>query len=655
MPTDPQNRRFLVAAIVLAGLGSTTRTPGAEPDRPTHLREFAPTIRPILATRCFECHGPDEQEGGVNFATVKDDDHDLQRKRTLWKRAAARVASGEMPPPDDDADPLPNAERDRLLNWLRTAADHVDCTDPTRRDPGPAPLRRLTVVEYDSTIRDLFGLYFSPTQEVGLTEGDSGGNGDAFDNLAATLSLSPASIDKYFAAADKVIDRIFAPDGQGNNARNRLLIVRPGPKLDASDAARQVVTRLARNAYRRPPRPEDVTRLMGFYDRAVAKGATFDEAIRAVLKPVLVSPRFLFRVEEDRSSPDGRPGVAIDDHELAVRLSYFLWSTLPDEELFRLADQEKLSDPTVFPVQIQRMLADRKARALTDHFAAQWLQLRKLNNARPTTEFFPTFNGPLKQAMRDEILTFFDKLRIENRSLLDLLDADYTYVNEPLAAHYGLEGVKGPEMRKVSLDPGQHRGGLLGMAGVLTLTSHTFRTSPTLRGKYVLDVIFGTPPPPPPPNVGQIKDDKPGASKKQATSFREQLAQHATQPTCAGCHRKIDPLGFALDHYNAIGAWRESTAEVPLDVKGVLPTGESIEGASALKQIVLKRKDEFLRNVVEKMMVYALGRNLDYFDECSIRDVVGALSEDENKFSALVQGIAGSTPFRTRRVSNTAH
>ncbi len=622
---------------------------GDEWDRPEHLREFARAIQPLLRSRCFECHGPEEQEGGVNFARLQEDS-DILRSRKLWKRAAVRVAAGQMPPPDD-AEPLPQVERERLVGWMRTAADYVDCGVPARRDPGPALLRRLSRVEYDNTIRDLFGISFDSAREVGMPVDDGGAGG--FDNLAAALSMSPALIDKYFAAAEKVVEAVFAADGNGGKARKRLFIGQPGPDLAAPEAARRVVERLARLAFRRPPREADLLRLLGFFDRATAKGEPFDSAIRAVLKPLLVSPQFLFRIEEDRGALDGRAGVPVDDHELAVRLAYFLWSTMPDEELFRLADLGQLSETAVFPVQVQRMLTDKKARALTDNFVAQWLQLKKLNDARPSTEFFPTFNGPLKQAMRDEVTTFFDKLREENGSLLDLLDAGYTYVNEPLAAHYGIDGVKGPAFQKVALAPAQHRGGLLGMAGVLTLTSHTFRTSPTQRGKYVLEVVFGTPPPPPPPNAGQLKNDKP-PDKTQVTTFREQLDRHATQASCTGCHRKIDPLGFALDNYNAVGAWRESTPEKPLDVKGVLPTGEAIEGVEQLKSVLLKRKDDFARNVVEKLMVYALGRELDYHDECDVREILAALQREDYRFSSLVRGVVQSVPFRSRRARATS-
>jgi hypothetical protein len=274
--------------------------------------------------------------------------------------------------------------------------------------------------------------------------------------------------------------------------------------------------------------------------------------------------------------------------------------------------------------------------------------LKKLPYARPSTEFFPTFNNRLKDAMRDEVMTFFDKLREEDRPVVDLIDADYTYVNDVLAEHYGIKGVSGPQMRRVALEPGQHRGGVLGMAGVLALTSHTFRTSPTQRGKYVMEVIFGTPPSPPPPNAGMLKDDQP-ASKEGPKSFREKMAMHASNASCAACHTKIDPLGFALENYDAIGTWRDSAAGGRLDVGGVLPGGEKVEDAAALKRVILARKDEFARNLAERVLVYSLGRELDEDDECTLREVHEAMKQSGYRFSALIDAVVESVPFRFRR------
>jgi Protein of unknown function (DUF1592)/Protein of unknown function (DUF1588)/Protein of unknown function (DUF1585)/Protein of unknown function (DUF1595)/Protein of unknown function (DUF1587) len=638
-------RWTLFPALVLL-VGPVPGFPAAGPaaaSLPPDSRVYSSRVRPLLQTYCFKCHNADEHKGGVNFASLKDGE--ALGKRGLWRRGARRLAVDEMPP--EGAKQPTAAEKQELIRWMKFAAEYVDC-DPNRIDPGPSLLRRLTRTEYDNTIRDLLGIRFSAALAVGMPTASGEGH---FDNLAANLSLSPALMEKYFAAADKVIEKLFASDRPAEQARKKLFSVLPGPKVPEREAGRRVVTRLVARAYRRPPREEDVRRLMGFYDRARDRGESFEGAIRAVLKPVLVSPQFLFRIEENHPAQRTRPGAAVSDHELVVRLSYFLWATMPDEELFRLADEKKLSEPEELEQQVRRMLADRKARALTDVFAVQWLQLGKLASARPSTEFFPTFRGPLKQAMYDEVTSFFDNLRLEDRSVLDLLDADYTFANSVLGRHYGLAGVTGKQMQKVSLKPDQHRGGLLGMAAVLSLTSHTFRTSPTQRGKYVLEVILGTPPPPPPPNVGMIRGDRPG-KKKQPLTFREQLALHATQSSCAGCHRKIDPLGFALDNYDPIGAWRESTPDRPLDVSGVLPTGEKVNGASDLKKVLLSRKDDFARNLVERMLVYSLGRELESGDECAIRESLADLKKNDYRFAVLIRGVIHSVPFRERRVKN---
>jgi hypothetical protein len=296
------------------------------------------------------------------------------------------------------------------------------------------------------------------------------------------------------------------------------------------------------------------------------------------------------------------------------------------------------------------MLADPRGRSLTDNFAVRWLQIHKLPTARPSTEFFPEFNANIRQAMHDETAQFFDTLRREDRSLLELLDADYTFVNEELARYYGLPDVKGKDLQRVSLKPGDHRGGLLGMGSVLSLTSHTSRTSPTLRGKWILDVILGSPPPPPPANVSQIKEEK--DKKKDVQTFREKLTQHAQLAACAACHRKMDPLGFALDNYNAVGVWREKLGDQPLDVSGELPTGEKLNGTGDLKQILLARKAEFVRNLTEQMLNYALGRELDYYDDCPIQDIAAQLRQNDYRFSSLVLGIVKSYPFQYRKDPN---
>jgi hypothetical protein len=614
-------------------------------------------VKGLMEANCLKCHGEKKQKGGVNFSVIGDEKSVL-RNRKLWRKVVAQLESGEMPPEEADAQPT-DAERKALLQWMKRAAE-VDCSDPANHDPGPALIRRLSVREYSRTLRDLTGIDFNAGEAVGMTDD---GNGQGFDNLAAAMEVPPALMEKYFEAADQILERVFALndpklagtklDGrakaQTQTAYKMVVVAQPGAGVSAHEAAEKVLRQFVRRAYRRPVTDAEVGRLTRLFDAMTAKGEAFDTALRMTLKPVLVSPYFLLRVERDNSANGSEAAYRVNDHELAVRLSYFIWSTMPDAELDGLADAGKLSEPATLDKEVKRMLADPKAKALTEGFAEHFLQLKKLDSARPSTEFFPTFNGDVKRTMRDETAMFFDKLREEDRNVLELLDADYTYLNEALAKHYGIDGVKGTQMRKVALRPEDHRGGLLGMGSVLSLTSASARTSPTLRGKYVLEVVFGTPPDPPPANVGQLKEEH-GRNKAPKT-FREQMAQHAADASCAGCHKKMDPLGYALENFNAVGVWRDNDGGRPLDNSGQLPGGEKFTGVAELKRIVHGHQDDFVRNLSEQMLIYALGRELDYFDECAVKDVKTAMAADGYRFSALVGGIVKSYPFQYRMTS----
>jgi len=629
--------------------GRSTFIPAADP---AAAPGFDMDVKPLLEKHCFACHGSAKVKGGINLEAIARDKPGKHRK--TWRKVLAQLEAKEMPPVKQPQ--LSDDQREKVLAWLKDAT-RVDCTNLAERDPGQVPLRRLNRTEYNRTIHDLVGIDFDGRSAVGLPD-DASVSG--FDNLATSLTLSTALMEKYLLAADHVLARVLGPADattmapkmnpnetkQAEKARQALLFVKPGPDLKARDAARKILERFAARAYRRPLEEAELQRMLKGFDAATDRGASFENALRIVFKAVLVSPNFLLRVEEDRAPEKQEKSLRISNHELAVRLSYFLWSTMPDAPLLDLAQQKKLHEPVVLEAQVKRMLADPKARALTDNFGVQWLQLRKLDQARPSTEYFPTFNHSLRVAMTQEAVTFFDKLREEDRPVLDMLDSDYTYVNEPLAKHYGIADVKGPQMRKVQLKPEHHRGGLLGMAGILTMTSHTSRTSPTLRGKYVLDVMLGTPPPPPPPDAGMIDETK---QKGQPKSFRELLAQHAGNATCAACHKKMDPLGFALDNYDAIGRWRDDQGGRPLDVTGELPGGEKLTGPVDLKKIVRNRQDQFVRNMAEQMLVYALARELVPDDECTVRDLTNALSKNDHRFAVLVQEIVKSFPFQHRR------
>ncbi len=627
---------LLASLALLHSLARPRPVPAAAPPALTYERE----VRQFLSPACFRCHNDRKARGGINLAALRDEPAAL-RARGLWRKVARQIESRQMPPEGEA--PLEHPERARVLAWVKHALAR-----PAELDPGPAVVRRLTRSEYNRTLRDLIGADFDVAGAVGMTD-EAGGHG--FDNLAEALNLPPVLMDKYVAAADKALEHVFA--GRDRRAHKALFVAMPGPDLAPRAAARKIIAPFLRRAYRRPVAAVEVERFLRLYDLASRKGEPFEKSVRLMLKAALVSPHFLFRLEtegEGKGAAKSGSGVRVSDHELAVRLSYFLWSSMPDEELSALADAGKLSSPAVLERQVKRMLASPKARALTDELASQWLQVRKLAEARPSTEFFPTFTHRLRQAMADEATTFFDKLREEDQSVLRLLDADHTYLNEDLAKHYGIVGVKGQAMRKVMLKPADHRGGLLGMAAVLSLTSHTSRTSPTLRGKWALEVIFGTPPPPPPPDVGKL-EDAPGKGGKLPRTFRERMALHASRASCAGCHAKIDPLGYGLENYDAIGRWRDSDGGRPLDTSGKLPTGETFNGPAELKKIVLKRQDEFLRNLGERTLTYALGRELGDVDDPAIEEVSTALKANDARFSALVLAVVRSYPFQHKRAT----
>lgn len=603
--------------VLLSGALFAQSAPSAPGDNLA--AQFPGEIRPLLEAHCFKCHGPQKKKGGIDYSRLADGASAL-RERRLWKKALLQVEENEMPPQGEKS--LDPAGRETLLRWIRAAAAYVDCSNPADRNPGPPLLRRLNRSEYLATVRDLTGVASDVAAEVGMPEEATG---TAFDTSANALVLPPALMEKHFAAAELILERMKPLKGE---------------------TPREKVAAFARRAYRRPVDDDEIGRLMELHARGLARGDSPEKALRLPIKAVLVSPHFLFRVEREQAGP--KP-YRVSDPELATRLSYFLWSTMPDETLAAEAAKGALSEAAALEAQVRRMLLHPKARALTQNFAAQWLQLRKLEYARPSTEFFPSFNNRLKQAMREEAALFLDKLREEDRSVLDLLDCDYAWLNGELARHYGIAGVEGKEFRRVAIKPEDHRGGLLGMGAILALTSHTSRTSPTLRGKWILESIFGTPPPPPPPDAGTIKEQKKGAEPR---TFRELMALHATQPACAACHRRIDPLGFALENYDAVGAWRDSQGGRPLDSVALLPTGERFEGVAGLKKVLLRSHEAFERNLIEQMLAYALGRDVQDSDECAIRDVQAALGESDHRFSTIILGIVRSFPFQYRRNSD---
>ncbi len=443
----------------------------------------------------------------------------------------------------------------------------------------------------------------------------------------------------------------FEVTGAGDTpARRQVFVCDPADETAEAACASAILSTLARRAFRRPVEPADLDILQTAYASG-REGADFAAGIERAIQQLLVSPEFLFRVEAD---PVGGRATAttyrLNDLELASRLSFFLWSSIPDDELLAVAAEGRLSTPSVLEQQVRRMLTDPRAAALTDNFVGQWLQLRNLDAVRPSQVLFADFDDGLRYAFRRETELFFESVVREDRSVLNLLDADYTFVNDRLAAHYGMPQVKGSHFRRVPVsDP--HRGGVLGQGSILTITSHPVRTSPVFRGKWILTNILGTPPPDPPANVPPLPD-KAGAYADRPPSMRERMAAHRDNPACASCHAMIDPLGFGLERFDPIGRLRDVDEQYQaIDASGVLPDGTPFDDVAELRGALLRRPDRFVGTVTEKLLTYALGRGLEHYDMPAVRAIVRQAAEQEYRVSAVVMGIVESLPFRERRLA----
>ncbi|MYC64819.1 MAG: DUF1592 domain-containing protein [Acidobacteriia bacterium] len=441
----------------------------------------------------------------------------------------------------------------------------------------------------------------------------------------------------------------YASSGPGNTpSRERIFVCRPASPGEEDACAEEIVRNLATQAYRRPVSAAEVSGPLGFYRQARAEADDaegFDAAIERALAAVLVSPNFLFRIERDPAGIESGTAYHISDLELASRLSFFLWSSLPDAALRDSAVQGRLRDPAVLEGHVRRMLADQRSDSLIDNFSAQWLHLRNLASVRPDMRIFPDFDDNLRQAFRRETELLLEDVMRQDRSVLDLLRSKHTFVNERLAKHYGIPHVYGSHFRRVDLAPESVRGGLLRHGSILTVTSYATRTSPVIRGKWILENILGTPPPPPPADVPELKD----TTISGKLSVRERLAEHRANPACASCHNPMDPLGFALENYDAVGRWRTVDGGEPIDPSGELADGTHVAGVADLEQALLDRPEFFSSALAEKLLTFALGRGVEHHDAPAIRQVVRAAHEDSFRFSSLILGIASSTPFQMRR------
>jgi cytochrome c551/c552 len=427
-------------------------------------------------------------------------------------------------------------------------------------------------------------------------------------------------------------------------SRQRLFTCTPADRSEEDACAKEILTTLTRRAYRRSGTEKDLARPMEFF-RQARSAEGFDAGIEMALSAVLVSPEFLFRVERDPAGVAPQTAYRLSDVELASRLSFFLWSSIPDDELLDAAIAGKLHEPAVLESHARRMLADKRSETLVTNFASQWLYLRNLDSILPDMRLYPDFDDNLRQAFRRETELFFESILREDRSVLDLLRSDYTFLNERLAKHYGIANIYGSRFRRIDLEPGVMRGGLLRHGSVLTVSSYPTRTSPVIRGKWVLENILGVPPPAPPPNVPALEETQIAAN----LSVRDRLAKHRENPVCYSCHRLTDPVGFALENYDAVGRWRTLDGEAPVDASGGLPDGSEFEGIEGIEDAILARPEIFAGVVAEKLMTYGLGRGVESYDAPAVREVVLEAKADDFRLSALIIGITKSVPFQMRR------
>lgn len=613
--------------LALPGTSAAAEKEG-EDRRKELMAAYRADVVPFLKTYCVECHGTKKRKAGLDFTKMFQRPEDGQFRR-VWQLVLASVRDDEMPPADAEKQPKA-AERRKVVAWV----EKIKFLSP--QDPGPFVLRRLTKAEYGNTLRDLFGV--DPAVAADLPDDVAG---EGYLN-----TLSPLQTEQYLAIAAAVVDRLKG------SATEKKLFGDPPTTGDPRGAARKTIRSLARTAFRRPASEAEVETLLKVFDLGQANKLSYTASMRLVLKAVLVSPQFLF-ITPGREAEAGKAIVPLDDHHLASRLSYFLWATVPDAELSALADAGKLHEPEVLRAQVKRLLDDPRSRAVFDGFGAQWLGLSGLPGKTFDTAKFPLMTPAMRTAMTDEARLFFDSVVRENRSVVGLVESDYTFVNGTLAPLYGLEKtVTGPEMKRVKLADA-NRGGILALPGVLAVTSMPERTSPVKRGVWVLEQVLGQHVPPAPANVPALEKQDP---KKVATlTLRQRTELHRKNPACANCHKLLDPIGFGLENFDAIGRWRDKDdSGGPIDAAGELPGGKRFASPKELKAYVAGRKADLARNLTEKMLAYALCRRLEGYDEIVVDRIVESLAADDYRMQSLIAAVVTSYPFLHRQIQPPA-
>lgn len=596
-------------------------------------KTFKEKVEPFVESYCIKCHGS-RPKGDINLKSALKSPGS-PASYLQWQKAVANVKVHDMPPEEDVRRVPTDEERHQFAEWVAK----VKYLAP--RDPGPYVIRRLSKVEYGNTLQDLYGV--NPSIVDNLPDEVVG---EGFLN-----SISPLQSELYLEIANEVVSRIVVAKGEApTETQQRLFGKAPGKDADLRAEARRVARSLARDAYRRPPTEAELDVLIDVFDLGRDNQLDYTASLALMWKAVLVSPQFLFITPAVEPTADEKI-VRIDDYQLASRLSYLLWSAPPDDELFALAEKGELHQPEVLRAQAERLLAHTRARALFDSFGAQWLRVNELERQVFDPDLFPEVTSALREAMMDEPRLFFESIVQENQRVVRFVDSDYTYLNEPLAALYELEQpVQGPEMRRVTL-ANPNRGGILGMPATLASTSFPGRTSPVRRGVWVLEQVLGERVPPPPPDVPELEelkgDDLEGLTLRQLTEL------HQSDVTCSTCHKVLDPIGFGLENFDAIGRWRDKDeAGVAIDSAGELPDGKAFATPAELKRLLAGREADLARNLTERLMAHALGRQLEGYDEIVIDRLMKTIADDDYRVRTIVTEVITSYLFTHRRVEN---
>ncbi|WP_162342981.1 DUF1592 domain-containing protein [Cyclobacterium salsum] len=617
--------------------------------------DYPTEIIPVLRDNCYTCHNVGNPKGGVNLEKYEEEGR-IVKDGQLWLKVVDQVKTKEMPPSNKPA--LNENEYHVLVEGI----NGILLKSLEKKTPGKVVIRRLSHTEYHYTILDLMGVSYDAD---GRFPADGSGGG-GFDNQGGSLFFTPLKMERYYDAAEEIVSRTLddplkwaklVPDRYRQTIWQRFINwLMPKfssdftPLNPPEKAAERVIFPFASKAFRRLIKVEEKEHFLDLFSRIYESmpekpdPTRFNQSVAEVVKAILISPSFLYKMEEE---PTGNEPVKLGDFELASRLSYFLWSSMPDDSLFQLAVAGKLQDQKVLEGQVNRMLDDPKAIRFSESFVSQWLGITKLKDPNaPLADQakFPGFTPSIRDAMFRETTAFFHHVLTESKNFLDLINSDYSILNEPLANYYGIEGVKGNEFQKVMLT-NTNRGGFLGMGSVQAVTSLPTRTSPVLRGKWVLEEILGTSPPPPPPDVAELPEDE---RLHEDLGLKALLEKHRSDPACQSCHEKMDPLGLGLENFDADGKWRESYGNTPIDPSGVLATGEAFEGPAELKKLLLQEKEKFARNLSKKALSFAIGRGMTFTDEMAIRDLTTSLMEHQFNPDQFIAELVHSYPFRMK-------